>query len=322
MLNGRRVSLVLGGGGLKGLAHIGVLKVLASRGIVPDEYVGASVGSIVAALAAGGLLPEQIERIALDIRRSDILDYDWKGLILRRGRVRSLYRGIALRTWLRRVLPVDRFDRLVRPAYFTSVDVNTGEEVIWGRPAARDFPLHECVAASCAIPGIYPPMEIGGRHYIDGSLVDTLPVRAATVGRSDLILAVYLDEVEDSPARSIQRLGIGAILEQAQSIVSQTLLRLRLGRFNGAPVAIIRPRVRSHGMFQFDRTEAVIRAGEEAALRAMETEPALREATPITRTTTRIRPAPAERDMKKAGDGLPPIPGSEGLVPEGGAPTS
>ena len=145
-----------------------------------------------AALAASGIHPQQIERIALDIRRADILDYDWKGLLLRRGRVRSLYRGAALRAWLRRVLPVDRFDRLVKPAYFTSVDVNSGEQVVWGRPGTSGPPLHECVAASCAIPGIYPPMEIVGRHYLDGSLVDTLPVRTATVGRADLILAVYL----------------------------------------------------------------------------------------------------------------------------------
>lgn len=315
MLNGRRVSVVLGGGGLKGLAHIGVLKVLASRGIVPDEYVGTSVGSIVAALAAGGLHPEQIERIALDIRRPDILDYDWMGLILRRGRVRSLYRGVALRSWLRRVLPVDRFDRLVRPAYFTSVDVNSGEQVVWGRPEASGPPLYECVAASCAIPGIYPPMEIGGRHYLDGSLVDTLPVRSATVGRTDLILAVYLDEVDAAPTRSIQRLGIGAIMEQAQSIVSRTLMNLRLHRFHGAPVAVIRPRVRSHGMFQFDRTGEVIRAGEEAALRALDTEPALRGLPPV-----RVRRERSE--TKRAGEGLSSIPGPEGLLPEGGAPTS
>jgi len=281
MFNGRRISLVLGGGGLKGLAHIGVLKVLATHGIVPDEYVGTSVGSVVAALAAGGLMPEEIERIALDIRRADILDYDWKGLILRRGRVRSLYKGVALRSWLRRVLPVDRFDQLLKPAYFTSVDINSGEEIVWGRPASSDLPLHLCVAASCAIPGIYPPIEVGGRNCLDGSLVDTLPVRSTTAGPSDLILAVYLDEVEPANARSIHRLGIGAILEQAQSIVSQTLLHLRLHRFNRAPVVIIRPQVRSHGMFQFDRTDEVIRAGEEAALKAIATDPALAGATSV-----------------------------------------
>ena len=320
MYNGRRVSLVLGGGGLKGLAHIGVLKVLATHGIVPDEYVGTSVGSIVAALAASGLPPLEIERIALDIRRADILDYDWKGLILRRGRVRSLYRGVALRSWLQRVLPVDRFDRLVTPAYFTAVDVNNGEEVVLGRDETRDLPVHACVAASCAIPGIYPPVEIGERHCFDGSLVDTLPIQAATAGPSDLILAVYLDEVGHSPARSIQRLGIGAILEQAQSIVSQTLLNLRLRRFDGAPVVIIRPRVRSHGMFQFDRTEEVIRAGEDAALQALATEPALKGAAPA-RPPTRIWQVQPEDLEKRAGDGLSSIPGPEGL-PEGGAATS
>ena len=299
MFQDRRVALVLGGGGLKGLAHIGVLKVLARHGIVPDEYVGTSVGSIVAALAASGLMPEEIERMALSIRKHDVLDYDWKGLILRRGRVRSLYRGVALREWIRRALPVDRFDQLFKPAYFTSVDLNRGEEIAWGRSGYDDLPVHLAVSASCAIPGIYPPVEIHGRHCVDGSLVDTLPVRAATVGPADLIIAVYLEEPGASPARSIQRLGIGAILEQAQSIVSRTLLGLRLNRFEGAPVALIWPRVRSHGMFQFDRTDELIRAGEEAALRAIESDPLLRGATLLGDTPTpgELRP-PKDSDTR------------------------
>lgn len=275
MYQGRHVSLVLGGGGLKGLAHIGVLKTLARRGVVPDSYVGTSVGSIVAALAAGGLVPGEIERVALSIRRSDLFDYDWRGLIFRRGRTRSLYHGLALRAWLRRVLPVERFDQLLKPARFMSVDINTGEEVAWGRPATSGFPLQDCLAASCAIPGIYPPVEIDDRHFVDGSLLDTLPVRAATPEKGGLILAVYLDDVDSTPSRSLQRLGIGAILEQSQSLVSQTLLKLRLNRFHRAPVVLIRPRVRSHGMFQFDRMDALIREGEEAATRALSSEPFL-----------------------------------------------
>lgn len=320
MFNGRRVSLVLGGGGLKGLAHIGVLKVLAAHGIVPDEYVGSSVGSIVAALAASGLSPAGIERIALSIRRSDILDYDWKGLILRRTRVRSLYRGVALRAWLKRVLPVERFDQLLKPVYFTSVNMDTYQETIWGGPGTRDLPLHDCLAASCAIPGIYPPVEIRGRHYVDGTLVDTLPVRAATASAFDMILAVYLDEVDPSPTPSIRGLGIAGILEQAQSIMSLNLLNLRLNHFTKAPVTIIRPHVRSHRMFQFDRTSEVIRAGESAALEAIATAPLLKLASPIRdalRPPTRVW---SRQEMKRAEDGLA-IPGPEAL-PEGGAATS
>jgi NTE family protein len=322
MFNGRRISLVLGGGGLKGLAHIGVLKVLAAHGIVPDEYVGTSVGSIVVAMAAGGLRPEEIERIALSIRRSDILDYDWKGLILRRSRIRSLYRGDALRAWLRRVLPVTRFDRLLKPAFFTSVDMGTCQEKVWGAPGTRDLPLVSCVAASCAIPGFYPPMEIDGRHYVDGTLVDTLPVRVATASASDLIIAVYLDEVDSTPMSPIPGLGIGAILEQAQSIMSLNLLSLRLNHFSQAPVTIIRPHVRSFRMFQFDKTREVIRAGEAAALEALATDPALRGAAPLkeaSRPATRVWTHRPEPPMKRAGDGLS-IPGPEGL-PEGGATT-
>lgn len=313
MFQGRRVSLVLGGGGLKGLAHIGVLKVFADHGIVPDEYIGTSVGSIVAALAASGLSPLEIERIALALRRSDILDWDWKGMLLRRNKVRSVYRGAALRSWLRRILPVDRFDKLLKPAVLTSVDINSLQEAAWSARTARELSLSDCVAASCAIPGIYPPVEIGGRYHVDGSLVDTLPVRTATAGPRDLILAVYLDEPGGAIGNSIQRLGIGAILEQAQSIVSLTLLNLRLRHFSGAAVTLIRPRVRSFRMFQFDRTQEVIRAGETAALEAIAAEPELKSAKPPTRIWTR-------REEERAGDGLS-IPGPEGL-PEGGAATS
>src|SRR5450631_3304873 len=92
MIDGKKVAVVLGGGGMKGLAHIGALKALHRHGIVPDEYIGTSVGSFIAAMAAGGLSPEQIEDIGLSIRRHDILDYDWLGLLWRRGASQPLSR--------------------------------------------------------------------------------------------------------------------------------------------------------------------------------------------------------------------------------------
>ena len=72
MIDGKKIAVVLGGGGMKGLAHIGALKALHRHGIVPDEYIGTSVGSFIAAMAAGGLSPDQIEDIGLSIRREDI----------------------------------------------------------------------------------------------------------------------------------------------------------------------------------------------------------------------------------------------------------
>ncbi len=279
MMQGKKISIVLGGGGTKGLAHIGVLKVLERYGIVPDEYVGTSVGAYIGALAAGGMSAGEIEAVALALRRRDILDYNWLGLLVHRGRARSLYRGKALHDFIRRTLPVDRFDRLPRPLYVTSVELASAREVIWGMPGYREVPIHDCVVASCAIPGIFPPKRINQHHFVDGSLVDTLPVKVAAYNKADLILAVYL-EPRETASSGIERKGIAAILQQSQSILSRTLARHNLRYFEREPIVLIQPRVADHGMFEFDHTPEVIRAGEEAAEAALRDHPATRAMLP------------------------------------------
>ncbi len=260
---------------MKGLAHIGALKALHRHGLIPDEYVGTSVGGFIAALAAGGMSPSQMEEMALSLRAKDILDYDWKTLLFRRSRARSLYRGKALHDFVRRTLPEDRFDRLRHPLYITSVDLGTGQEVIWGLPGYTEIPVHDCVVASCSIPGIYPPKRINQYYFVDGGLVDTLPVKVAVYTKADLIVAVYLEPPEVS-ARRVERRGMGAILEQSQSILSRVLLRHNLHYFEKSPIVLIQPRVAEHGIFEFRDAAAVMAAGEEA------TEAALR-ASPLTR---------------------------------------
>jgi NTE family protein len=272
MIDGKKVAVVLGGGGMKGLAHIGALKALHRHGIVPDEYIGTSVGSFIAAMAAGGLSPEQIEDIGLSIRRHDILDYDWLGLLWRRGASRSLYRGKALHDFFRRTLPVDRWDDLRKPLYITSVDLGSMQEVIWGMPGYREIPIHDCVVASCSIPGIYPPKKINEYHFVDGSLVDTLPIKVPVYTKADLILAVYL-EPREVPATHVEQKGVAAILQQSQSILSRTLVRHNLHYFEKAPVVLIQPNVADHGIFDFEENAAVIRAGELAAEVTLQSHP-------------------------------------------------
>jgi NTE family protein len=267
-----KVSVVLGGGGMKGLAHIGALKALHRHGIVPDEYVGTSVGSYIAALAAGGYHPDQIEDIGLSITRRDILDYNWLGLIMRAGRSRSLYRGKALHDYFRRTIPVDRWDDLKYPLYVTSVDLGSMQEVIWGMPGYREIPVHDCVVASCSIPGIYPPKKINEYHFVDGSLVDVLPVKVAVYNKADLIIAVYL-EPREVTATHVEQKGVAAILQQSQSILSRTLVRHNLHYFEKAPIVLIQPHVAEHGIFDFDNNAAVIRAGELAAEVTLQSHP-------------------------------------------------
>jgi NTE family protein len=272
MIDGRKLVVVLGGGGVRGLAHIGVLKALHRLGLVPDEYVGTSVGGFVAAMAAGGLDPWALETVARSIRRRDVVDLDWLGWFGFRGRCRSLYRGKALHDLVRRSLPVDTFDALPKPLFLSAVDLTTEREVVWGTRGFRDIPVHDCVVASCAIPGVYPPKRIGPFRFVDGSLVDTLPVGIAVDRGADLIVAVHLDP-PPVPAPRVDRRGIGAILERSQSILSRRLRDHALDRFDGAPIVLIQPPADGRGLFDFSDPDAAIRAGERAAEAALRSSP-------------------------------------------------
>ena len=259
-----RIALVLGGGGMRGLAHVGVLRALLRRGLAPAEYIGTSAGAYVAALAAGGLSPTEIRDLALSVRRRDLLDYDWLGLLWKRGRARSLYRGKALHDFVRRTLPCDRFDDLPHPLYMTAVDLCSAREVVWGMPGYRDIPVHDCVVASCSLPGIYPPKRIGPYQFVDGGIVDTLPIKVAVYSRADLIIAVHLDSGE--PARPPR--GMAGILEQSQTIISRALVDHNLRTFQGAPLILVRPRT-PLGLFDFVHPEQAMEAGERAAEEAL-----------------------------------------------------
>lgn len=268
MLDGKKVTLVLGGGGMKGLAHIGVLKALRDWGIEPDEYIGTSVGSFISALSAGGMNPEQVEDVGLSVTKSDIIDFNWLGLLWKRGGTRSLWRGKAFHDFVRRKLPVDRFEDLKKPLYMTAVNLTRGEEVIWGMPGLTQVPIHDCVVASCAIPGLYPPKKINRYYFVDGSLVDTLPIKVAVYLNAGLIIAVYLESSEPG-GRMPPPVGMAGTLLQSQSILSRTLFQHNLRHFQEAPLVLVQPKIYGRGMFEFEDTAAVIAEGERAAHEAL-----------------------------------------------------
>lgn len=267
MSTGPKLAVVLGGGGMRGLAHIGVLKALRRRGIVPDTYVGTSVGSLIGAMAAGGMAPEEIEEVGLSVRSEDILDYSWWSLLWRRRRARALCRGRALHDFVRRVLPVDDFARLQVPLYVFAVNLDTGQEVTFGMAGFTEVPIHDCVVASCSIPGIFAPKRISRYHFVDGSLTDSLPIKVAVYLRAQRILAVHLDALGAGSAGrwADGSLGISAILTQAQAIQSQALVGWSLRHFERAPVVLVRPNVAGHGLFAFGEARSLIEEGERAA---------------------------------------------------------
>jgi NTE family protein len=170
-----RVALVLSSGGLRGLAHLGVLRVLEAEGLKPDLVVGASVGAIVGVGYAAGLQVEQL----LGRPLPGLLDPWGTWLVSPTQRARSLEAFIA------DAVAGQRIEGLPRRFVAVATERNTGCIVLFGAgDAAR------AVAASSALPGALAPVSIAGRSFVDGSLAAPLPVRVARALGAERVIAV------------------------------------------------------------------------------------------------------------------------------------
>src|SRR5687768_7910165 len=190
-----RIALVLGGGGLKGFAHVGVLRALQERGITPSVYAGTSIGAMVAAAWVGGMTVEEMERRAIALKRRDLFRLDHMGMLMERMRAPSIYLEEPLRTLCEAIVPNERFDELSVPVLVNTVDIERGTQVVWGLPGLSDVPVADAVYASCALPGFFPPGPVDGRVCIDGGTTDNLPVSIAAIGM-DAVIAVDVGSFE------------------------------------------------------------------------------------------------------------------------------
>lgn len=203
-----RVGLVLGGGGVRGFAHVGVLRVLEEEGIPVDLVVGTSVGSLIGAIYAARPDAAVLEREGLALDRRDFLDYTLFGLGWGPLKGRKLERLVDRLTEGR---PIETF-----PVPFAAVatDIRTGERVILDRgPAGR------AVWASSAMPGLIHPCRADGRLLADGALVENLPVSVARKMGAEVVIAVNVSP--DIEATQIR--GAMDVLHQALAILGREL---------------------------------------------------------------------------------------------------
>lgn len=273
--SGKRVGLVLGGGGMKGLAHVGVVKVLEALNVQVDEYIGVSVGALIASLAAGGMDADAMMRLGGSIRREDFVDTNFLGLLVNPAQVQGLVRGKKFHDWLRRNLPEDDYTKLKKPLYVTSVELNAGVVVVWGSPGFTAVPVHDTVYASCALPGVFPPKRIGDYYFIDGAMAESLPIGVAVSHRCDVIIAVHLQYLDYTMARRVQDQGLISMLGRANTIMGHSMTELTLAQHAGAPVILIRPRVSDHGVLDFHGVDQLVKEGIRAARRALDKHPLL-----------------------------------------------
>ena len=265
----RRIALVLGGGGLKGFAHIGVLRALEELHLVPDTFAGTSIGALIAASYLGGTSVANMATRAEAMRRKDLFRVNHMGMLLDRMRSRSIYLEEPLRALCHDAIAVGTFNDLPKPLLVNTVDLDQGARVVWGLPGLRDVSVRDAVYASCALPGYFPPGHVGSRTCIDGGVVDNLPVSIAAQF-ADLIIAVDVGSSDASQSARADTQGFATIYMRAATMMMHALQQYPLQGWNGPPMVLIRPRVNDANWLSFADTAANIAEGYRAAMQALE----------------------------------------------------
>lgn len=250
------VTLVLGGGGARGLAHVGVFRALDEAEIAVGRVVGSSIGALIGAGIAAGLNWRELQARAARLVRSRVFSLD-AGLLLRGGRVPGLLRETPLRTLIRELLPVTRFDQLKLPLTLNAVDLETGEVVWFGDGGRTDAALEDAVYASCALPMLFPPAWIGGRALIDGGVVDPLPLQRAAQLTNGRLIAV------DISAPVAVEAGM-TVFDTYRRVFH--LLRPRSGQLEDvrARTTVIKPDLAGRSTLNLKSPDLLLRAGLEA----------------------------------------------------------
>ena len=233
MANSRRTTsgtaFVLAGGGSLGAVQVGMLRALTAAGVTPDLLVGASAGAINASFFAGDPTAPgvaELERIWRGLERSDVFPVSLlKGGLGMLGLRRYLVDPGPLRRLLARSLPAVDFARTALPCHVVASDVMSGEEVVLSSGS-----IVEAVLASAAIPGVFPPLTIGGRHLIDGGVANNTPLSTAVSLGADqiVVLPTGFACALDAPPKS----ALGMALHAVSLLISRQL-RVDIERLGG-----------------------------------------------------------------------------------------
>jgi len=188
-----KVALVLGGGSAKGFAHIGVIRVLEQEKIPIHMILGTSAGSLIGGLYAANPDSFQLEWLAFQIERNDILDFSL--IYSKMGPVQ----GVKLESFVERTVKTKRIEDTKIPFFPIATDLNTGETVILEKGS-----LARAIRASSAIPGVFVPVNFGNRLLVDGGVTNNLACDIAKSKGADIVIAVnLLKEIKDYTIDSV-----------------------------------------------------------------------------------------------------------------------
>jgi len=243
------IAFVLGGGGARGFAHAGVLKVLDDAGIRADLVVGTSAGSLVGALYAGGIRNDELLETALAVQRDELVDFVFPH--------RGFIEGNRLQTYIDKALKGRLIEQLDIPFVAVATELATGKLVAFTR---GDTGM--AVRASCSVPVIFQPTAIRGSEYVDGGLVSPVPVKVARESGADFVIAV---DVSRQPDEHKELGSTAAMLSHAFVVMEHALAQEE----SKLADVVIRPNLAKVRATDLAARGQAIAAGEEAARAAL-----------------------------------------------------
>lgn len=243
-----KVAIVLGAGASKGFAHIGVLKVLEANKIPVHMIIGTSAGSFVGSMYAYGYNSFQLQKMSFSMEKGDIIDL----VVPDNGFVK----GEKLEEFINKTVNNTPIEKMHIPFYVIATDIQNGQEVLFGKGNTG-----RAVRASCAIPGIFRPVKIEGRMYVDGGVVSPVAVDAARRLGADVVIAVDVS----SAFENIQPEGTIDTILQSIGIMYAKLTAQQIAKAD----VVIRPKVGSIAAGDFSKKHEAVLEGEKAALEAL-----------------------------------------------------
>jgi NTE family protein len=243
-----KIAVVLGAGAAKGFAHIGVLKVLEAQKIPIHMIVGTSAGSFVGSLYAYGRDAYKLQTLSLGIEKDDVVD-----LMLPDN---GFIRGEKLESYINRQLKGTVIEKLAIPFYAVATDVQNGREMVFGSGNTG-----RAVRASCSVPGVFKPIAISGRTYVDGGVVSPLAVDVARRYGADVVIAV---DIASAIGGTAPESTLDTIL-QSIDIMYAKISAVQTVRAD----VVIKPRVGHIGASDFSKRHEAVLEGEKAARDAL-----------------------------------------------------